>query len=269
MALHKGGGEHTGRWSEQEHQLFIQAVALYGRKWIKVAEHVGTRTTIQVRSHAQKFEAKNGGKAGLASLMEKRRHEMMSGNADAAGEEGMGMVSDMRNQRSFSCPNRYEGNPIDQERTPSWTSVAQLGQSDPASAHWSSRSNDLSASSGALSYEMATPPRPQAVTCLQQDDEFANSQPASWADANDAAMMLSDETEPNEFEQQPVVYQDSRGYGGGDSIQGISSNGAKVCRRRSSTLLDELMDFIEDDVPLDPLQEENGMGVGFTMEEDL
>ena len=147
--------------------------------------------------------------------------------------------------------------------------MAQLGQSDPASAHWSSSCNDLSASSGALSYEMATPPRQQALACLQED-EFANPQPASWADANDAAMMLSEETEPNEYEQKAVVYQDSRGYGAADSIQGVNSNGVKVCRRRSSTLLDELMDFIEDDVPLDSLQEENGMGsMGFAMEEDL
>jgi len=267
--MHKSN-EHTGRWSDQEHNLFIQAVALYGRKWIKVAEHVGTRTTIQVRSHAQKFEAKNGGKEGLASLMEKRRHEMMSGGADAEGEENMGMASDRHNQRSYSCPTRYEGAHLDQERTPSWTSVAQLGQSDPMSTHWSSgsRSDDISASSGALSYEMATPPRQQALACLQED-EFAQSAPASWADANDAAMMLSEESEANEFEQGPVVYQDSRriGASGVDSITGVNANGVKVCRRRSSTLLDELMDFIEDDVPLDTMHEENAMG--FAMEEDL
>lgn len=164
---------------------------------------------------------------------------------------------------------RYEGTPLDQERTPSWTSVAQLGQSDPASAHWSSgsRSNDISATSGALSYELATPPRQQGLACLQED-EFAQSAPASWADANDAAMMLSEETEANEFEQGPVVYQDSRGFGasGGDSISGVNANGVKVCRRRSSTLLDELMDFIVD-VPLDTMQEETSMS--FAMEEDL
>lgn len=116
---------------------------------------------------------------------------------------------------------------------------------------------------------MATPPRQQALTCLQEN-EFSNPQPASWSDATDAAMMLSDETELYEYEQTPFVYQDSRGYSAADTTQGVNSNGVKVCRRRSSTLLDELMDFIEDDVPLDPLQEETGMGsLGFAMEEDL
>jgi GH18 family chitinase len=33
-------------------------MAIYGRRWTKVAEVVGTRTTVQVRSHAQKYEMK-------------------------------------------------------------------------------------------------------------------------------------------------------------------------------------------------------------------
>ena len=103
-AMATGMTEHTGRWTEQEHALFIQAVALYGRKWIKVAEHVGTRTTIQVRSHAQKFEAKNGGRAGLASLMEKRRQEMAE---DVSEDAEMAVAAaDRHNQRSYSCPTR-------------------------------------------------------------------------------------------------------------------------------------------------------------------
>lgn len=37
---------------------FIEGMKLYGRGWSKVAQVVGTRTTIQVRSHAQKYEMK-------------------------------------------------------------------------------------------------------------------------------------------------------------------------------------------------------------------
>ena len=46
----------TGRWSSEEHSRFLDGLEIYGRrKWQKIAELVGTRTTIQVRSHAQKY----------------------------------------------------------------------------------------------------------------------------------------------------------------------------------------------------------------------
>ena len=34
----------TGRWTESEHQRFLQGHNLYGRKWTKVAEAVGSLT---------------------------------------------------------------------------------------------------------------------------------------------------------------------------------------------------------------------------------
>ena len=48
--------EKTGRWTPKEHRAFLEGVKLYGRNWSKVAELVETRTAVQVRSHAQKYE---------------------------------------------------------------------------------------------------------------------------------------------------------------------------------------------------------------------
>ena len=44
-----------GRWSPEEHNLFLEGLVLYSNEWKRVQEHIGTRSSTQSRSHAQKF----------------------------------------------------------------------------------------------------------------------------------------------------------------------------------------------------------------------
>merc|ERR1712224_180673 len=45
----------TGRWSKEEHALFVKGLAQFGKEWKKVAKMITTRTIVQIRTHAQKY----------------------------------------------------------------------------------------------------------------------------------------------------------------------------------------------------------------------
>ena len=46
---------NEGRWDTSEHMRFIEAINIYGNEWKEVQKYIGTRSSNQVRSHAQKF----------------------------------------------------------------------------------------------------------------------------------------------------------------------------------------------------------------------
>jgi SHAQKYF class myb-like DNA-binding protein len=47
--------ETTGRWTREEHLLFIKGLEMFGKGWKKIAGLIQTRTVVQIRTHAQKY----------------------------------------------------------------------------------------------------------------------------------------------------------------------------------------------------------------------
>jgi len=45
----------SGRWKEDEHKRFVEAIIKFGNDWKQVQKYVKTRSSTQARSHAQKF----------------------------------------------------------------------------------------------------------------------------------------------------------------------------------------------------------------------
>jgi len=63
----KNGDFRNGRWTQAEHLLFIQSIIQFGNEWRKVEKYIGTRSSTQARSHAQKFFEK----MKIANLVDK------------------------------------------------------------------------------------------------------------------------------------------------------------------------------------------------------
>ena len=49
----------TGKWTDEEHEKFIEGILNYGNEWKKVQQIIKTRSSTQARSHAQKFFFEN------------------------------------------------------------------------------------------------------------------------------------------------------------------------------------------------------------------
>lgn len=46
---------NTGRWSKEEHAIFMEGLRTHGKEWKTIAQMVETRTVVQIRTHAQKY----------------------------------------------------------------------------------------------------------------------------------------------------------------------------------------------------------------------
>ena len=56
ITVNETPGDHEhGRWTTQEHQLFLEGLMLFGNEWKNVQKHIRSRSATQARSHAQKF----------------------------------------------------------------------------------------------------------------------------------------------------------------------------------------------------------------------
>lgn len=86
------------RWTDGEHDRFLQALKRYGRAWRKIEEHIGTKTAVQIRSHAQKFFSKL------------QREQSMSGIGEESSKAGISIPPPRPKRKpSHPYPRKYSG----------------------------------------------------------------------------------------------------------------------------------------------------------------
>lgn len=47
--------ENTGRWTKEEHAIFLQGLEKHGKEWKEISHMIPTRSVVQIRTHAQKY----------------------------------------------------------------------------------------------------------------------------------------------------------------------------------------------------------------------
>jgi SHAQKYF class myb-like DNA-binding protein len=88
----------VGRWTSEEHRVFLKGLELYqGPSWGEIARMIGTRTSTQVRTHAQKFFTKlartNQVLPYFETQIKKERARLVTQGAVPAGPSTMITIS--------------------------------------------------------------------------------------------------------------------------------------------------------------------------------
>ena len=109
--------KNFGKWTDDEHERFLRGLELYGRKWSKIANFVQSRSSVQVRTHAQGYllgypkPRKEGSSMAAALGLTRLRDDSSTpitveadidataipeGRTDAAQGVGWGLICNMR-----------------------------------------------------------------------------------------------------------------------------------------------------------------------------
>lgn len=84
-------GENTGRWTAEEHRLFLQGLEQHGKGWKKIASLIKSRTVVQIRTHAQKYfqklaKARQNGEEG--DIIMENRERISTSNSSKRRRSG-------------------------------------------------------------------------------------------------------------------------------------------------------------------------------------
>ncbi len=90
----------SGRWKEDEHKRFVEAIIKFGNDWKQVQKYVKTRSSTQARSHAQKFFLK---------IKKDKNPEMdiINKNSIKSLNEILSVLNNEDNKKLFYLLNKY------------------------------------------------------------------------------------------------------------------------------------------------------------------
>jgi SHAQKYF class myb-like DNA-binding protein len=128
---HGALGENTGRWTAEEHRLFLQGLEQHGKGWKKIASLIKSRTVVQIRTHAQKYFQK----------LSKARQNGDEGEVSMEGRGGPTSVPSVTNSAAQSSKRRRQTSGTKRKAIQSVVSSAQRQGKKIAAAQAASGTN--------------------------------------------------------------------------------------------------------------------------------
>jgi SHAQKYF class myb-like DNA-binding protein len=104
--------EKTGRWTDEEHSVFLQGLEQHGKQWKMIATMIGTRTVVQVRTHAQKYFQKMERKNNPVQLSPVPKRKSLPASLPSRSKKTR---SPKKPRISISLTNVTEALPVDYE----------------------------------------------------------------------------------------------------------------------------------------------------------
>jgi SHAQKYF class myb-like DNA-binding protein len=142
---HGAQGENTGRWTAEEHRLFLQGLEQHGKGWKKIASLIKSRTVVQIRTHAQKYFQK----------LSKARQNGEEGEVCMEGRGGPTSVPSVTNSAAQSSKRRRQTSGTKRKAIQSVVSSAQR------------QGKKMAAAQGASGTAKPIPPLPAVAPALR------------------------------------------------------------------------------------------------------
>eukprot|EP01033_Poteriospumella_lacustris_P003337 gene3336-2465_t len=146
----KGSKHDSGRWTSEEHRLFLEGVMLYGKDWKKMQPLIKTRSLVQIRTHAQKVFKKIGLKRFEDSYDEKPVRLPPSSTETAASVGNTNQSSDT----ALPGEAKTENDESDEKANDNSVNVSSTAEDRNATTSNPQRSSSVSASNDFRGYDM-------------------------------------------------------------------------------------------------------------------
>lgn len=97
----------SGRWTQSEHAVFVDGLRKYGKDWKEISKLLSTRTSIQIRTHAQKYFLKYPEEAKRFNSNKAKRNNPRPGSPKrrlGSFDNGVKVETDGDNYRPCKSP---------------------------------------------------------------------------------------------------------------------------------------------------------------------
>jgi len=211
----KEKGFSTGRWTEEEHALFLEGLKRFPyRAWKKIATLIETRTVVQIRTHAQKYYqklAKEQAQRQAQGVIDQRASPSPAESTFQGSETAKGADAVSSNEVDVAGQAILRGNEQYSTRRRNLPALAGKESSQGPALRFSTRLRAAAAAASAEQKANTSPPTeafpkvPSITIDTRMEKGFDEGSPTG---VQDFFLSFSDTARPEEDSSLPEVFED-------------------------------------------------------------